>query len=187
MGNDCLVSVDGTDFKIAEYGPPFSSHKFAKKSGLQYEICLCILTRDIVWVHGPFPCRKYPDIKIFQTSLKSHLGEYKRVEADDGYIGDALRHVKCPKSIANPLDTEYMQNVVQGRQETVNKRFKDWGLLRQLFRHADCLPQHGNVFCAIACLSQLQIDGGMKLLSVEYKDLPCTNTAFDVEDEDEET
>ena len=73
--NDCLVSCDGTDYKIQEMGPHFSSHKFAKKSGLRCEICLCILTGDMVWVNGPCPCGKCPDIAIFRESLMSHLDD----------------------------------------------------------------------------------------------------------------
>ena len=185
-GNDCLVSCDGTDFKIPEYGPTFSSHKFAKKSGLRYEVCICILTGDIVWIHGPFPCGKFPDITIFRKSLLSHLGEAERVEADDGYIGEAPRHVKCPKCIANPQETEFMQQRVRNRQETVNKRFKDWGVLRQRFRHSINLARHGDIFRAVAVLTQLAINNGEKLFSTGYRDPPYTNMAFDVADEDEE-
>jgi hypothetical protein len=40
--NDCLLSVDGTDFQIAMgYSKPFWRYKF-KKSGLRYEVGLCI-------------------------------------------------------------------------------------------------------------------------------------------------
>lgn len=70
---------------MPELGPRFSSHKFAKKSGMRYEVALCILTGDIVWINGPFPCGYNPDITIFRMSLLSHLEEHERVEADDGY------------------------------------------------------------------------------------------------------
>jgi hypothetical protein len=50
IGNECLVSVDGTDFQINE-PTPFSkgyySHKF-NGPGLRYEIALNIMTGDIV-------------------------------------------------------------------------------------------------------------------------------------------
>ena len=36
-GNNCLISVDGTDFLIADHGAKFYSHKF-KNSGLRYEV-----------------------------------------------------------------------------------------------------------------------------------------------------
>ena len=182
-GNDCLTSVDCTDYKTPEHGPAFSSHKFAKKSGLRYEIALCIQTGDIVWLNGPFPCGRNPDITIFRSSLMSHLAPAERVEADDGYIGEAPRHVKCPKSFTNPQETEFMQQRVRNRQETVNKRFKDWGVLRQLFRHS--LPDHGDIFRAIAVLTQLAINAGEKLFSTGYRDPPYTNTAYDAKSDDE--
>lgn len=128
-GNDCLTTVDGADFKMAEHGPAFSSHEFAKKSGLRCEVALCILTGDIVWINGPYECGRWPDIKIFRNSLVSHLAPNERVEADDGYIGEAPQHVKCPKSVTNKKDHEYMQQRCRNRQESVNKRFKQWGVL----------------------------------------------------------
>ena len=184
-GNDCLVSCDGTDFRISQHGSDYASHKFAKKSGLRYEVCLCILTGDIVWIHGPFPCGKWPDINIFQNSLVSFLGQFERVEADDGYIGEAPLRVKCPKSFANPKETEFMQQRVRNRQETVNKRFKDWGILRQLFWHDEHLAQHGDVFRAIANLTQISINNGEKLFSTGYRDPPYTNTAYNADDSEE--
>jgi hypothetical protein len=101
------------------------SHKFAKKSGLQYEVCVCIFSSDNVWVNGPFPCGRNHDITIFHKSPISHLGEKERVEADDGNIGEHPRYVKCPKDITNPPETEAMQQRVRNRQETANKQFKD--------------------------------------------------------------
>ena len=82
-GNDCLISVDGTDFQIPEHGQTLYSHKF-KKSGLHCEVALCILTGSIVWINGPYECRLWPDISIFSNSLKTHLAPNERVEADDG-------------------------------------------------------------------------------------------------------
>lgn len=123
-GEDCLVSVDGTDFRVAQHGPKFSSHKFAGKSGLRYEVCLCIKTGEIVWVNGPYECGSWPDISIFRDSLQSHLGRNERCEADDGYIGDHPEYIKCPGGFANPQQTEFMQQRVRNRQETGNFRFK---------------------------------------------------------------
>ena len=119
-GNDCLITCDGTDFQMPQLGPTFSSHKFKERSGLRYEVALCILTGDIVWIHGPFPCGSYPDISIFHDSLLSHLAPYEQVEADDGYIGESPQYIKCPKSFTNPEETQYMQQRIRNRQETVS-------------------------------------------------------------------
>ena len=80
--NDFLISVDGIDFRIFEYG-----RNFNKKSALRYEIGLNIITRDIVWVNGSFLAEKDSDITIFRDSLITFLGSDKRIEEDYGYIG----------------------------------------------------------------------------------------------------
>ena len=162
------MTVDGTDFRIAEHGRKFYSHKF-KKSGLRYEVCVCIKTGKIVWLNGPYPCGQWNDIKIFRDSLIHHLGQYKRVEADDGYIGEAPQHVKCPKGFMNLQNMARMQSIVRRRQETVNKRFKMWGILKQVYRH-DIL-KHGNVFRSICIITQLSILNGEPLFSVDYDDV----------------
>jgi hypothetical protein len=58
MGNDCLITVDETDFQIPQKGLPkkgnaFASHKFAGKSALRYELGVSILGGDLVWIQGP--------------------------------------------------------------------------------------------------------------------------------------
>ena len=102
------MSVDGTDFRIAEHGKQFYSFKF-KKSALRYEVALCILTGDIVWINGPYEPGVWNDIAIFRAGIMHHLEDGERVEADDGYIGKALTYVKCPKCFTNPRETLFMQ------------------------------------------------------------------------------
>ena len=90
IGNDCLISVDGTDCPIpyqqavpeAWYTKKFNGH------GLRYEIGVCIITGYIVWLMGPFPCGDWPDIVCFRYALRQMLDASERVEADDGYIGE---------------------------------------------------------------------------------------------------
>jgi DDE superfamily endonuclease len=169
-GADCLVSVDGVDCRCPNYGPAFSSHKFAKKGALRYEVALCIQTGDIVWINGPFPAGRMNDIKIFREALISHLDENERVEADDGYIGEAPQYIKCPKSFCNPQQTLFMQQRVRNRQETINKRFKDWQILSQIFRHQP-LSLHADIFRCIAVIEQLAINNGEPLFPVAYQNL----------------
>lgn len=110
----------------------------------------------------------YNDIQIFRDSLLSHLGPNERVEADDGYVGEAPRHVKCPKSFTNPEETLAIQSRVRSRQETVNKRLKQWSCLNEKFRHD--MRKHGDVFRAVAVVTQLSIQNGEPLFSVDYND-----------------
>ena len=86
IGNVCLVSVDGTDFRIQE-PTPFSSGWHSKKfngPGLRYEIAISIRSGDVVWIHGPFPCGHWPDIKIFRDALINELDEGERLKLTKG-------------------------------------------------------------------------------------------------------
>ena len=168
-GNDCLISVDGTDFRVPESGKKFFSFKF-RKSGLRYEVGLCILTGVIVWINGHYKAGSWKDISIFRNSLKSHLEEGERVEADDGYVGEAPEFIKCPASFTNPQETLFMQQRVRNRQETVNKRLKNWGALKQAYRHK--FSNHGEIFRAIIVVTQLAIKGGEPLFTCGYRDPP---------------
>ena len=107
-------------------GNPFSSFKFNGKCGLRYEIGVDILVGNIVWVNGPFAAGKYPDVEIFRLGLVHWLDEFERVEADDGYIGEAPQRIKCPGCASNPTENEAMQNRVRSRHESLNGRFKNW-------------------------------------------------------------
>ena len=175
IGNDVLVTVDGTDFMIPQLTPFWTgwfSHKF-KGPGLRYEVCLCILTGDIVLVHGPFPCGKYADITIFRHALKHFLGEGERAEADSGYIHESPGFVVVPDALVGEEHAR-MKSRIRSRQETVNKRFKQWGCLKQVFRHKEDLArQHSSCFRAVAVITQLAIDNGEPLFSVaEFRDHP---------------
>ena len=162
-----MSSVDCTDCRTQQKGRKFFSFKF-RKSGLRYEVALCIKTGWIAWINGPYPCGMYNDLQIFRDSLLSHLGPNERVEADDGYVGEAPQHIKCPKSFANPEETLAMQKRVRSRQETVNNRLKQWGCLNERFRHDT--RKHGDVFRAVAVVTQLSIQNGEPLFSVDYDD-----------------
>jgi hypothetical protein len=58
--NDCLMSVDGTDFRVPQKGTvtkgnAFVPHKYAGKSVLCYKLSVSILEGDLVWIQGPYP------------------------------------------------------------------------------------------------------------------------------------
>ena len=60
------------------------SHKF-KGPGLRYEVAVCIITRWIVWVNGPFPAREWPDRKIAQAGINLNLDDNECYVGDGGY------------------------------------------------------------------------------------------------------
>jgi hypothetical protein len=104
VGNNCLMSVDRTDFHIpqkgvAKKGNLFGSHKYVGKSALCYELGIDILMGNLVWIQGTYPAGAWP---VFTSCLAHFLEPHKRVEANDSY----RRHtdkVKCPKNNINPV------------------------------------------------------------------------------------
>ena len=169
MGNDCLVNVDGTDFRIQHAGRKFYSYKY-KASGLRYECATSILNGDLVWISGPWEPGMYNDISIFRKSgIMSLLDEGERVEADDGYRGEAPDTVRCPCAWGTAVEEfEQQEAIARRRHETINKRFKQFGALKQVWRHKLC--NHGKAFRVAAVVTQLSIQNGEPLFSVDYAD-----------------
>lgn len=169
IGNDCLVNVDGTDFRIRHSGRKFYSKKF-NQSALRYEVATCIRSGDLVWISGPWEPGMYPDISIFRYSgIMDLLDENERVEADDGYRGESPKYVRCPSKCATAIEEfEQMEAFARRRHETINKRFKQFGALKQIWRHQLC--NHGLAFRTAAIVTQLSIENGEPLFSVDYVD-----------------
>lgn len=162
QGNHALVTVDGTDCRILEpfpFWPGWFSHKF-RGPGVRYEVAVSICGGDIVWVYGPFPCGQWPDIKIFRHAMINRLLPWEMVEADRGYGG-------CPNHVYTPFRIRGERgNEARARHETINSRFKRWGILRFPYRHD--LQRHGVYFNAIAVVTQMEIDAGYPVWRVNY-------------------
>ncbi len=122
-----------------------------------------------MWINGPFPAGAFPDVEFFCSSLSLWLDRDERVEADDGYIGNAPYKVKCPTSLTNPDETQAMQSIVRMRQETINMRLKQWEILKQVYRHD--ITKHGYVLRAVAVVVQVANENGEPLFQVDYNDL----------------
>jgi hypothetical protein len=161
--------VDGTDFELAmgySNSKPFYSHKF-KKSGVRYEVGLCIKIWDICWWNGPYEPGIWKDEMIFKDALLSMLEYGERCETDGGYRGSAPEFVKCPKGAWRESGKWAMQQKVRSRQETVNEQLKNWAILTTPYRHD--LKLHQTVFAAVILLLQLSFEYN-PLFSVEYND-----------------
>ncbi|CAB9523220.1 unknown protein [Seminavis robusta] len=143
-GSRCLVTVDGTDFRIREPGP-FSTGWFTKKfngPGLRYEIAVCIQTGWIVWINGPFPCGEWVDIAISLSSLVHMFEGDERAVADKGYRGYP-QYFDCPwRHLDNQQQTS-RKALARARHECVNRRLKEWSCLLQRWRHS--LDKHGKM------------------------------------------
>jgi hypothetical protein len=126
------------------------------KSGLRYEVGLCILTGDICWWSGPYAPGNWNDLTIFRDSLVSMLEPGERCEMDRGYQGSAPTYVKCPGALEADSNTAEIQQRVRSRQETINEWFKNWAILSTLYCHD--LLEHQTVFGAIVVLTQPTFD-----------------------------
>ena len=152
----CLVTVDGTHFRVYNktlpnswrYNTKWFSHKY-RAAAVSYEVAVSIKTGDIVWICGPFPGAT-PDINIFRYKLKQLLLPFERVMADRGYQGD--RSCRTPYNAMNCQHARAMA-VLRSRQETVNRRFKIFGALKQIFRHS--VDKHHAFFRTSVVLTQL--------------------------------
>ena len=126
---------------------------------------MCIATGLIVWIHGPFPCGSFPDIKIFRHGLKHQLAKGESVEADRGYRGE-------PQCVSVPSDYSSQKQKIakdhaRARHEHINGRLKQFACLSHIFRHD--VQKHSDVFWSVAVVTQLSLIYGDKTIwSVKY-------------------
>jgi hypothetical protein len=156
------VSVDGTDFKIEEpspFDPGWYSFKH-NGPGVRYEVALHLRKSLIVWINGPFPCGAFPDDKIFKGKLMHRLLPNEKVISDAGYkkFPEFCTFIAKDRTV-NGEPASYKKRHMIGkllaRHETVNKRFKQFNILKNVFRAK--LGHHKHVFQAIAAITQLGI------------------------------
>jgi hypothetical protein len=165
-GKTCKVTVDGTDFQIQE-PTPFSREWWSRKfngPGLRYEVAICIQTGDIVWINGPFKPGPWTDLLIFRRNLKQRLAPGEMVEADNGYRGEP-NHARTADGFVSQAD-DRAKWTARNRHETVNRRLKQWGCLKQVWRHNRRL--HKTVFAAVVVITQLAFENGEPPFQVRY-------------------
>ena len=147
------MSLDATDFAINE-PIPFNTKWYSYKyngAGLRYEVGMNLQTGDLVWAIGPFPPGEWNDILIARYCVVHELLPGEMILADGGY-NDGYNYFITPTGFNSPIDR--MMSQARARHETVNRRFKTWGILSQKFRHDK--NKHGLVFGAIVQLEQLK-------------------------------
>ena len=157
-----LISVDGTDFRIQEPGKfdsKWFSHKL-KKAALRYELALD-MHGHIVHTSPPYKAGT-PDINIFRDELKGKLPPNRYAVADDGYKDE-----KCLRKSDTDSNKVYeFLNRKSGRHETINSRYKSFGILGQTYRHH--LIDHVDIFEAITVLIEIGICHGEYSWKNEY-------------------
>jgi len=153
----CLVTVDGTDFKINEpipFNPAYFSHKF-NHAALRYEVAVCIKTGWIVWVLGPFPAGAWPDLRIAREVLHHELCNGEMYYADGGYT-DSFGYSINPDG--TQTFTQRVAAICRARQETINGCFKQFRCLKNVWRHDR--KKHGDVMMFVAIIAQLGLREG---------------------------
>lgn len=128
---------------------------------------MSIIGGDICSASGPHPPGDWPDISVFRHCLKHDQEENKRVEADDGCKGEDPECIKAPSGMMHDQREEALtlRSRVRSRQETVNKRIKQFKCLSETLRHD--LLFHAKCFRAVVVLTQLAINHGKPLFPVE--------------------
>ncbi len=152
----CFCSLDGLDLPILEptpFSPKWFSHKF-RGAGVRYEIALNIRTEDIVWTNGGYPCGEFPDLKVAREAYVLSVNPGELTVADRGY-NDALFFIQ--KTARNYED----HGIIMARHETVNKRVKQFKILKYTYRHS--LEKHPLVFSAVVNVTQLMLKNGFPL------------------------
>lgn len=142
--------------------PKWYSHKF-RGPGVRYEVAICMGPETLVSIHGPFPCGSHSDLRMFRLGLKAALACGEKVIADGGY-----RDEKCVLGDDVDCDQRAILSTVRARQETVNGRFKQLFILGHRFRHN--ISMHSFCFHAVANVTQLMIENGEPLFSVDYSE-----------------
>jgi hypothetical protein len=162
----CLISVDGVDCQIQEPWP-FDEGIFSKKfngPGYKYEVGVCIMTGDIVWINGPFKAGRNDKTIFEKDGLKDMLADGEGIEVDAGYQGDDS--LKNP-SISQSREDRKQKSKVRARHENVNSYLKKFGVLDNIFCHKSA-DKHQMCFEAVAVITQLRFEMVRGLYGVEY-------------------
>ena len=160
------MTVDGTDFMICE-PTPFNPIWYSKKfdgPGLRYEVGISIQTGWICWVGGAFLAGEFPDQEIFKIGLMNYLDDGERVEVDAGYTGNLPIRPKCDYG-GNDV-WRIMKGAAWARHKTINRNLKEFGILRQRFRHAR--HKHRLIMFAVCAITQSEILDGRGTFNIDY-------------------
>jgi hypothetical protein len=139
IGNDCLMTINGTNFHIQQKGAArkrnlFGSHKYAANSALCYKLGVDILAGNLVWVEGPYPTGAWNGINFLNSVLLHCLESGKHVEVNNSYVGHANK-IKCPQNNCNLAENLGMQGAARSCHEMLNKHLMSWSILEKVFRH----------------------------------------------------
>ena len=124
---------------------------------------------------SPFPPGDWTDIEIFCQALIHKLDDGERVEADDGYIGEAPKYIICPASISMPQAHDAIHRQIEGRQESSYKHFKFFQCLSRKMRDSgtaeEKMDKHNSLFRATVIIKQVAMEMGVgQLYDIDYRE-----------------
>ena len=170
-GSICKTTTDGTDYKIQEPSP-FDEKWYSEKfngPAVRYLITMCIQTGCLVHVDGPYPAGAWPDLHIAQNKLCHLLCESQyedELACGDGGFQDGREFFATPPGHNNEI--ERMRTVARARHEMINRHFKQWSILHDVY--CGKLNRHGTIFHAVANITQLVLQMQELTFGVDYYD-----------------
>lgn len=163
-----IMSIDGVHCRIWEPRPwsrKWSSHKFGKKPGVNYELGVSLWEPKLIWIYGPTPPGTMTDLVVFQSLLKGCLPQGKKVVADGIYASEKEHCVT--KNDLDPVALRNFKNRASARQENYNQRLKCFKVLDVPYRHGvhvkfgvEAHIPHQNSMYACCVLTELQLANG---------------------------
>ena len=181
--DEFILSVDGVHCRFNEKNDPryrknpkYFSHKF-RQAGLAYEVALDLYKSQVAWINGPFPASVKDDV-IFKSALMGKLPYGKKVIADHGYKG--LEDYISRHSSLDSDAVRCFKKQALARQESFNKRLKDFGILSSRFRHGEAKFKIAFQMCVV--LVQCAMDCGEPLFDTLVED--CEPDWVIVDDEE---
>lgn len=110
-----------------------------------------------MWKNGGYPCGEFPDLKLAREAYVLLVDEGELTMADKGY--------NDPKYFLLPSQENGVEHKhIMSRHETVNKRLRQFKILKEIFRHS--LEKHPKVFNAVVNLTEMMLENGEPLFSV---------------------
>ena len=100
-----------------------------------------------------------PDSEIFKLTPLPELEDGEKCDGDTHYK-------RMLKKIFITWPRARMAAKVEARHETVNRRFRDFGMMRNRWTHGR--DKFSSAFRAVAVIAQVHIENGEPLLQVEY-------------------
>jgi len=117
-----ILTVDGTHVWIYEPGHPlfsqdseFYSHKF-NKAGINYELGICLASRKLVWMNGPFKAGKN-DLTVFVGGgLRDRLRALGKKAIGDGIYKANQDTVSYPNSHDSRSVKKFKSRALKGHK-----------------------------------------------------------------------